>query len=217
MSDKLDLKRPAGESLRAASHLVVISHGSGGRPETHSQLACVLRGRGLAVEVPLHEGNNRLDNRLANTTENFVRRPQCLREVIDRAGAERVVIVGHSLGGYTGLVLAGGVTDLIADGLDERVVGVVLMAPSVNWFRSLERVRVPVLLFTGGRDTITPRMHGEIVTKGVPHTEHVHIPEATHYSFLSPFPEMDAVDREAIFTRIADFAEGLVLEPGETP
>lgn len=64
-----------------------------------------------------HPGNCRGDDGLAGTLENLVNRPRHVRLVIDAAFADAalgprlgpgVAVVGHSLGGYTALAVAGG-------------------------------------------------------------------------------------------------------------
>lgn len=202
-------QRPGGENHRA---FALISHGSGGSPSTHAHLAERLRGIGFEVSTPLHEGNHRKDNSLARSLENFERRPLKLVEELDASGARDAVLIGHSLGAYSALVVAGGVAEVmgrrIAMEPDRRVKALVLMAPSANWFAAegaLSRVSVPVLLLTGGADAITPAAHGDVVQRGIAGVEHRHFETANHYSFLSPFPVPDGVDRGPIFDAIAEF------------
>jgi predicted dienelactone hydrolase len=74
---------------------------------------------------------------------------------------------------------------------DGRVKMLVLLAPATVWFRepgALDSVRVPVLMMTGDKDRLTPSLHAEIVKSGVKGVEHHVIPNAGHFSFLSPFP-----------------------------
>src|SRR5204863_3498795 len=90
--------------------------------------------------------NKRGDDALANTTVNLVNRPRHIKLVLDALGAERAVVIGHSLGGYTALALAGGepmalpeqTEDRKAAPLtvvhDARVIGVVLLAPATPGF-----------------------------------------------------------------------------------
>lgn len=196
--------------------LVVISHGSGGSHYTHRRLARHLARRGFVVVVPLHPGNNRDDNSRVDTVENLVARPALVRAAIDRAlddaalgphiDARAIAMVGHSIGGYTALAIAGARPSAVpgdrvgqpADELDvvrdERVRALVLLAPATPWFMApgaLRDVRVPILMITGNRDVSTPAMHAEIVKRGVPSTtplEHRVVHNAGHFAFLSPFP-----------------------------
>jgi pimeloyl-ACP methyl ester carboxylesterase len=114
--------------------------------------------------------------------------------------------VGHSLGAYTALAVAGGQPtathretggdpqeiDVLAD---ERVKALVLLAPATHWFSApgaLDRERVPILMVTAEHDEHTPAFHAELVQSGVPDPgliEHRTIAGAGHFSFLDPFPK----------------------------
>src|SRR5262245_39565744 len=106
-------------TLRPGPHpLVLISHGSGGSPATHRQLACHLAANGFVVGVPEHPFNNRNDNTRAEGVEILADRPHHLRLVADwffqsrhapQLTPGRYSVIGHSLGGYTALATAGGV------------------------------------------------------------------------------------------------------------
>ena len=128
-----------------------------------------------------------------------------------RPGA--VGIIGHSMGGYTALALAGGHPTAFAaetpDGQpqpvavvpDERVKALVLLAPATPWYlaeNALRGVRVPILLLAGEYDEHTPAWHAELVLQGVPDPRQVEyrvVKNAGHFSFLSIFP--DAMSRPA--------------------
>ena len=194
--------------------MVLISHGTGGSPLTHRLLAHYLARHGFVVGLPRHHANHRDDNAWHNTADNLVARPRHLSLAIDGLlvafGAavrpDWVALIGHSLGGYTALALAGGLPGSLphehADGTpqpipvmsDARVRALVLLAPATVWYRAaaaLRNVHVPILLLTGDKDEWTPDFHAQIVLNGVADRQRVqhHIVEnAGHYSFLSPFP-----------------------------
>jgi predicted dienelactone hydrolase len=165
------------------------------------------------VAMPDHPGNTRTDNGRARTLANLEDRPKHIRRVIDWASTESpyapylrpdtVAVIGHSMGGYTALALAGGrptafaaeTPDFQARAVDvapdDRVTAIVLLAPATAWFKAegaLDRVRVPVLLITAEHDEHTPPFHAEIVTRGVATVEHHIVANAGHFSFLDPFP-----------------------------
>ena len=195
--------------------VVVISHGSGGAAMTHRGLARYLARRGFLVLLPDHPGNNRDDNRLANAEEVLVQRPRDVSAALDWAASttgfggdadvRRVAVVGHSLGGYTALALAGGHPATVSPGSrgvgarpiavdhDPRVGVVVLLAPAAGWFageESLAEVRSPVLLLTGEFDRLVGA-HGDLIAARLPASTHiVHrvVAGAGHFSFLAPFP-----------------------------
>jgi predicted dienelactone hydrolase len=196
--------------------LVVVSHGTGGSHLAYRTLAAHLARRGFVVALVEHPGNNRNDDSLAHTAVNLAQRPRHLRVAIDRLHADpeigprlpsdAVAIVGHSMGGYTALAVAGGRPMAFPrespDGRahpvpvtpDPRVRALVLLAPATPWFMppdALAGVRVPILMLTAEHDPHTPSWHAEIVMGGVPdraRVEHRVVPNAGHFSFLSPFP-----------------------------
>ena len=188
--------------------LVVISHGTGGSHLLYRGLATHLARAGFVVAMPEHPQNNRHDNELGGTAEILENRPEHVRQVIDWAADTfdigPVAVVGHSLGGYTGLALAGGrptafpheTPDRLPHPVevtpDDRVRALVLLAPATAWFAhsgALADVAVPILMLTAEHDEHTPPWHGEIVVNGVAGVEHRVVPGAGHYSFLTPFPE----------------------------
>jgi predicted dienelactone hydrolase len=195
--------------------VVVVSHGSGGSPFTHRGLARHLARAGFLVLLPTHPGNNRDDNHLADTADILVQRPRDVTAVLDwaaspdgfpgQADVRRVGMVGHSLGGYTGLALAHGRPHSIPGDMpgvpprpipvsaDDRVAALVLLAPAAPWFiaeGSLDDVRVPILMLTGEHDRMTGG-HGALIASrlrdGAP-LEHRVVAGAGHFSFLAPFP-----------------------------
>ena len=183
--------------------LVVISHGTGGSPWLYRGLAHHLARAGFVVATPEHPGNSRSDDRLAGTPQNLENRPRHLRLVIDAIGASRAAIIGHSMGGYTALAVAGGqpvaLPNETPDGRahpvavvrDPRVRALVLLAPATPWFMAngaLANVDVPVLMRTGDRDVHAPAEFAAIVTRGVRDLDHVVVPNAGHFAFASPFP-----------------------------
>lgn len=97
--------------------LVVISHGSGGSPWVHADLARFLVERGFTVALPQHKGDNFLDASEAGPTS-WARRPAEVSQAIDRVAADArlarhlrfdaVGVFGGSAGGHTALSLAGG-------------------------------------------------------------------------------------------------------------
>jgi predicted dienelactone hydrolase len=171
---------------------------------------------GFVVALPEHPGNNRSDNSLANTAANLENRPRHVRLVLDaifedaelgkRLSPGGVGVIGHSMGGYTALAVAGGRPSSFPnespDGQaraipvvhDPRVRALVLLAPASPWFMAegaLAGVEIPILMRTAERDEHTPAMHAEIILRGVPdpqRIDHRVVPNAGHFSFQSPFP-----------------------------
>ena len=197
--------------------LVLLSHGTGSSGLVHRNLAYFLARQGFVVGLPEHPHNNRDDNAWANTRQNLVARPRHLQLALgallaDPALAQAlkpnaVALIGHSLGAYTALALAGGQPwsqpsdspDGVARAIpvpaaDARVRALVLLAPAVPWFAApgaLAAVALPILLLVGGQDEFLPPAHANIIRWGVPDPAEVAlrvVENAGHYSFLTPFP-----------------------------
>lgn len=205
-----------GKLQDKAHPLVVISHGTGGTPLVYRNLAKNLAKNGFIVAMPEHPFNNVKDNQLENTTTILESRPKNITQAIDwfynaesfkdHVNFDEISIIGHSMGGYTAIAVAGGTPttlpwetenqtpERVNVEVDERINKVVLLAPALGWFRNegaLEKVNIPILMMTGERDEITPSFHAEFLLKGIRNPEqivHKVIENAGHFSFLSPFP-----------------------------
>lgn len=199
-----DAPLPAGPSP-----LVVISHGGGGTPLAYRTLASHLARSGYIVAMPEHPGDNRHDRSLSEALENLENRPRHIRLTLDALCSDaeigphlqrdNVALLGHSMGGYTALAVAGGQPwtgpgQKVAVTSDPRVKALVLMAPATGWFvpdHALQDVRAPILLLVAEHDRITPRWQGQLVLDLVPDRAQVTckiVENAGHFSFLSPFP-----------------------------
>ena len=208
----------AAAPLQGTYPLVIISHGSGGTHLSHRELARHLALQGFVVGVPEHPFNNRNDNTLANTVELLATRPRDIRTAVDWffahspfssvVAAGSFSMVGHSMGGYTALALAGGVpTSLphqtadrqarrIEVTADPRLKAIVLLAPATVWFRlrgALDQVTTPILMIASYHDEQCPYFYMcQLVVDGVPDAAKVQyrlVENAGHYSFLGPWPE----------------------------
>ena len=189
--------------------LAVISHGNGGTHIIYRSIGLHLARHGYVVAMIEHPANNRVDNSLEGSYENLVNRPRHVRLTIDTLMAhpafvnallpDRIAIIGHSLGGYTALALAGG-KPRYKDGreigvqADPRVQALVLLTPATPWYQhegGLSEVRLPILMLTAEHDPYTPQWHAEVVLNGVPDRSQVQyrvVENAGHFSFLSPYP-----------------------------
>lgn len=108
---------PQGAPARGNGRLVVISHGSGGAPWVHADLAQNLVEAGFVVAMPQHKADNHRDGSNPGP-DSWTLRPAEVSRAIDavagdtRLGAllslDRVGVWGMSAGGHTALSLAGG-------------------------------------------------------------------------------------------------------------
>jgi predicted dienelactone hydrolase len=106
-----------GEPRRGNGRLIVISHGSGGAPWVHADLARAFVEDGFVVAMPAHRGDNYQDPGTPGP-ESWRRRPIEVSHAIDAVGRDRrlaallaldkVGMYGFSAGGHTALSLAGG-------------------------------------------------------------------------------------------------------------
>jgi len=189
--------------------LVVVSHGNGGSHLAYRTFGAHLARNGYVVALLEHAGNNRNDNQLEGTLENLVNRPRHVRLTMDAVASDaqlgacaqpdNVAIIGHSMGAYTALAVAGGTPwtetrQRVEVTPDPRVRALVLLAPATAWYSpkdSLSHVTVPILILIAEHDAFTPRWHADLVLDRVPVRDQVTlkvIENAGHFSFLSPFP-----------------------------
>ncbi len=106
-----------GEPVQGNGRLIVISHGSGGSPWVHTDLARTLVRHGFVVAMPQHFADNYLDFSQPGPAS-WKRRPLEVSQAIDRVASDpkltrflrvdAVGVFGGSAGGHTALSLAGG-------------------------------------------------------------------------------------------------------------
>ena len=155
----------------SASPLVLFSHGFGGCKTQSSYLMRALSNRGILVAAPDHKDNRceKLDlpkniadlppltdsvlsdrrNDLFALKKGLLDHPT-LASSIDPT---RIALVGHSLGGYTVLALAGARPDSKMNG----ITGVIALGPYTELFRvsgTPESIFAPVLFEVGDEDHI---------------------------------------------------------------
>ena len=115
---RLTLKVAAqGAPMRGNGRLVVLSHGSGGSPWAHADLARSLVEAGFVVAMPEHRGDNYKDNSRPGP-DSWTLRPAEVSRAIDAVGRDarfasllnldKVGVYGMSAGGHTALSMAGG-------------------------------------------------------------------------------------------------------------
>lgn len=106
-----------GAPTRGNGRLIIISHGSGGSPWVHSNLARALVEEGFVVALPEHRGDNYKDMSDVGPPS-WKRRPAEVSHAIDVVGQDsrfaplltfdKIGMYGMSAGGHTALTLAGG-------------------------------------------------------------------------------------------------------------
>lgn len=106
-----------GQPKQGPHPLVVLSHGYGGNWTNQMWLASELVRQGYIVAAPNHPGTTSRDRRLQEGAKLW-QRPRDLSRVIDAViadptrfgavAANRIAAIGHSLGGWTAVAIAGG-------------------------------------------------------------------------------------------------------------
>lgn len=100
--------------------LIVVSHGTGGGNRSHVDTAEALARAGFVVAAVTHTGDNYRDESYIRRNLHLIGRPRHVSRVIDymlrqwrgRIDPARIGFFGHSAGGFTGLVVAGGEPDM---------------------------------------------------------------------------------------------------------
>ena len=106
-----------GVPVRGNGRLIIVSHGSGGSPWVHGDLARMLVDAGFVVAMPEHRGDNYKDFSAAGP-DSWKRRPAEVSRAIDAVARDtrfspllsldKVGVYGMSAGGHAALSFAGG-------------------------------------------------------------------------------------------------------------
>lgn len=205
--------------------LVVISHGHAGSNLSHHDLAESLADAGFVVAAINHPGDNYADMSRAGEISSFIERPKDIRRLIDymltdaedagKIAAGRVGFFGFSRGGYTGLVLAGGMPDFLKANVpcedmsiplcaqlkrkevpsgpfiaDTRIKAFVLADP-LNMFPAadgLKAIAAPIQLWSSefGGDGVLPGTGQDLDSKLPAKADFHLVPGSGHFAFLVP-------------------------------
>lgn len=102
--------------------LIVISHGNGGGPQSHADLALALASAGYVVAAPMHAGDNFTDSSASGAATLYSDRTRQFRATVehmvtrwhghDRIDPDLIGAFGFSAGGITVLAAAGARPDL---------------------------------------------------------------------------------------------------------
>ncbi|MFD3871731.1 alpha/beta hydrolase family protein [Streptomyces sp. NPDC058623] len=202
---------------------MLFATGAGGDPERYRPLLEDLAADGCQVIAPHFE---RFAAREPTTAE-LLARPAGLIEALHRWASDDadVVVVGHSIGGWAGLCLAGA-TPRGRDGgpldvpREPRVGRLVLYAPAAGWFAApdaLDGVTAPMLVFAGETDTITPVEQAVRLTGAPTRVDLRVVPGAGHFSFMHAPPpgtvENEGFDQARFLTDLAQATREFALAP----
>lgn len=197
-----------------SGRVVLFAAGAGGDPERYQPLLEHLAAHGCQVIAPYYE---RLTARDATTAE-LLARPAGLVDALRQWASPdaAVVAVGHSIGGWAALCLAGA-TPWGRDGQpldvprEPRVSRLALYAPAAGWFAApgaLDAVTAPMLVYVGDLDTITPVEQAAHLQTAPAKVDLRVVPKAGHFSFMHKPPP--GVTEDVAFDRdqfLADLAQ----------
>jgi len=158
--------------------LVLLSHGWGGEKNEQMWLAKTLVNHGFIVAAIDHYGNT-WKNYSEEISLDFRHRPLDISKTLDYLTQEspfaelidhsRIGFAGFSMGGLTGLYLAGGEINSKTY-KDSRIQGFFLMAPRGKDFSasSLQSISVPLYIVVGEKDEVLPiEQNGTFISKNV--------------------------------------------------
>ena len=193
--------------------IVLFAVGGGGDPERHRPLLDHFTAQGHQVIAPSFP---RLHPQQA-TWDDYLARPLGLAEALrDVAPDAEVAVIGHSIGAWAGLCLAGATPwskerEPLDVPRDSRVSRLVLYTPPAGWFAApgaLDAVKVPILAYVGELDTFVPASEVEVLKTAPAEVDLRVVPKAGHFSFVHvPPPGMDEdpeFDRDRFLARMVD-------------
>lgn len=217
----------AGEDAPMAAGrfpLVLLSHGNGGSPLAHHDLATALARRGFVVLAVLHTGDNYKDQSRTGTLSNLYGRPLQLSAAIDAAESDALLAgaqpdpdrlraycqqqpADHDTCGTQGELVPD--RDDLDPFADERVSALMLMAPPGVLFgrKGLEPVQVPVLLYSGDEDRVVPlEQNARALLRKLPNAPDFRlVPGAGHFVFMAPCSE----EMDALVPQVCEDADGV--------
>lgn len=221
-----------GAPIKEGKHpLILLSHGWGGEKIELMWLAEQLVQEGYIVVGIDHYGNTWKDYSEKISTE-YWNRPVDISRTIDylfetspftsSIDPERIGFAGFSMGGFTGIWLAGGEVNQCSYH-DPRIKAFFLMAPRAKEFSrtSLEAISSPLFIVTGESDEILPYQdHSGYLSEHAPrrtfallegevgHPVFINCPSELGKQKLSPEITQDppSVDRDEVHIQVSQMA-----------
>jgi pimeloyl-ACP methyl ester carboxylesterase len=199
-----------------AERLVLLAVGAGGEPSRYGALLEALVERGCRVLAPRHP---RLPPAGAPVEELLARPRGLIGALVAAAPDDRpVTVLGHSIGGWAGLCLAGALPpkrdgSLLPVPREVRIARLVLYAPACGWFAgpdAMTQLRAPTTALVGACDAVTPVAQVRLLERAPALVEVRVVPRADHFSVMTQPPtgsvEDPALDQAALVAAIADAA-----------
>lgn len=201
-----------------ADRVVLFAAGRGGDPERHRPLLERLAGNGCHVVAPYFD----LLPADAPAPQLLERLHGLVAALEESAHPDaEVVAIGHSIGGWAALCLAGATPwgwQPIEVPREPRIGKLVLYAPAAGWFAApgaLAEVKAPMLVYAGGADTVTPVAQASLLRGAAGPVDLRVVPGAGHFGFMhTPPPGMaddPAFDREGFLVTMVDETLDFIL------
>lgn len=207
--------------------LIVISHGFAGTYFSHRDTAAALADAGFIVAALNHPGDNAIDMKRAGELSALTERPADIVRLLDHmltdwkeadvVDAGRIGVFGFSRGGYTALVLAGGVPDFLnsrlpcpdeqaaicaqmrdksavaKDWVHDKRIRAAVVADPLNAFpgaEDLKNIGIPVQLWSSeqGGDGVVPQDIARLRDELPGKPDYRTVKGAGHFSFIAPCP-----------------------------
>lgn len=186
---QIKAEHPKGNALFAV--------GRGGDPARHHRLLRTVADRGFTVIAPHFE---MLASSVPTKAELDIRIRR-LEASIDSCAHTNlpVVGIGHSIGATALLALQGAEGETLEGnplivGSSSRLERLALLAPPTDFFRrpgALHRIKVPIKIWVGANDTITPPAQSRFLKDALAAQASVAVqvdPEAGHFTYMDELP-----------------------------
>lgn len=211
--DAFSITRIEAEESRC---IVLFAVGRGGNPARHLPLMQTMADRGCTVIAPHFE----MLASIAPTKAELDLRIRRLEASIDTCAESDlpVVGIGHSIGATALLALQGAEGETLDGrqlifGSSPRLERLALLAPPTDFFRrpgALSRIKVPIKIWVGAKDTITPPAQSELLMDALSARTSVVIkvdPDAGHFTYMDELPPNTPEshpDRRTFLASLAD-------------
>ncbi|MCO5070773.1 MAG: hypothetical protein M9944_06145 [Rhizobiaceae bacterium] len=177
--------------------IALFAVGRGGNPARHHRLLRTVANRGFMVIAPHFE---MLASSVPTKSELDIRIRR-LEAAIDSFAHTNlpVVGIGHSIGATALLALQGAEGETLEGnrlivGSNARLQRLALLAPPTDFFRrpgALHRVKVPIKIWVGANDTITPPAQSRFLENALSAQASVEVqvdPDAGHFTYMDELP-----------------------------
>jgi len=185
------------EAEQTSKRVVLFAVGRGGNPSRHLPLLRSVAALGCTVIAPHFDMLNSL---MPSKDELDGRVRRLAASAAEYCKADLPIVgIGHSIGTVALLALAGGEAqtlagDMVISGPKLKFDRLALFAPPTDFFRrpgALKSVRVPIRIWVGARDSITPPAQARFLMEVLALQGPIEIcldKEAGHFSYMDELP-----------------------------